>query len=63
MAQKQKKMKGGIIMTEGISPLDGKWKKSIEISTGRKASSKGCKTHADAPTVRRIQKALKPKRK
>jgi len=43
-------------MTRGFSPLDGKWKESIEKSVGKKRE-----TDPQAETVRRIQELTKQK--
>jgi len=46
-------------MTQGFSPIDGKWKeKSIEKSVGQKR-----KTNPEAETVRRIQELTKQRPK
>ncbi len=45
-------------MTKGISPLDGKWKESIEKSAGKKR-----KSNPEAETIRRIQELTKQKPK
>lgn len=45
-------------MTRGFSPLDGKWKESIEKSVGRKR-----RTNPEAETVLRIQELSKQKPK
>jgi len=45
-------------MTRGFSPLDGKWKESIEKSAGQKRRS-----NLEAETVRRIQELAKQKPK
>jgi hypothetical protein len=45
-------------MTKGFSPLDLKWKESIEKSVGQKR-----KTNLEAETIRRIQEQQKPKKR
>jgi hypothetical protein len=45
-------------MTKGFSPIDGKWKESIEKSVGQKR-----RTNPEAETVRRIQELTKQKPK
>lgn len=45
-------------MTKGFSPLDLKWKDSIEKSVGQKR-----KTNLEAETIRRIQEQQKPKKR
>lgn len=45
-------------MTKGFSPLDLKWKESIEKSAGEKR-----KTNPEAEMVRRIQELTKQKPK
>jgi hypothetical protein len=45
-------------MTKGFSPIDLKWKESIEKSVGQKR-----KTDPQAETVRRIQELIKQKPK
>ena len=45
-------------MTKGFSPIDGKWKESIEKSVGQKR-----RTNPEAETVRRIQELTKEKPK
>ena len=45
-------------MTRGFSPLDGKWKESIEKSVGQKR-----RTNPEAETVRIIQEINKQKLK
>jgi hypothetical protein len=45
-------------MTKGFSPLDLKWKDSIEKSVGQKR-----KTNLEAATIRRIQEQQKPKKR
>jgi hypothetical protein len=43
-------------MTRGFSPIDGKWKESIEKSVGQKR-----RINPKAETVRRIQEITKQK--
>lgn len=45
-------------MTRGFSPIDGKWKESIEKSVGKKRQ-----TNPEAETIRRIQEIDKQKPK